>query len=319
MPGKNPETRWQSAQDASLALKGLQEDWSRGGRTQRYSATVQPRLHRLTFNRGTIYSARFVPEGRSVVYSAAWEGAPIQIYLTRRDSPESIPLGFGAADLLAVSTGGTLALSLEPRVSGLVRTGVLARVPFAGTQPRRLLNDVLDADWTAGGEQLAVVRRPGAHCQLEWPIGRTVYQTPGFISHPLVSRDGRSIAFLDHPTHFDDGGAVVVLDESAHRRVVSDGWVSVWGLAWPPDNREIGLTAAKGGSARELRAAAPGAQERVLVHTTGSLTLHDVAANGEVVLSQDALRTRVMFRGDDETVGEGFLVARRDLPSRSLI
>jgi Tol biopolymer transport system component len=298
---KNRDARWQSAQDAILELKGLQEDRNRGDQTQRRSATVQPRLHRLTFNRGTIYSARFVPEGRSVVYSAAWEGAPIQIYLTGRDSPESRPLGFGNADLLAVSPGGSLALSLEPRVSGHIRTGVLARVAFAGTEPRRLLNDALDADWTPDGERLVVVRRLGTHYQVEWPIGRTVYQTDGLISQPRVSRDGRLLAFVEHPNPLDDGGAVVVLDDT-HRRVVSDGWGSVRGLAWSPDNHEIWFTAAKGGSGRELRAATLGAQERVLVHTTGSLTLHDVAANGEVVLSQDTLRAGVVFRGEDENV-----------------
>jgi serine/threonine protein kinase len=299
---KNPEARWQSAQDAVLELKWLENDRNRGIQGIRRSAAVQPRLQRLTFNRGTIYSARFVPEGRSVVYSAAWEGTPIQIYLTRRDSPESRPMGFGNADLLAVSTGGSLALSLERQVFGYVRSGVLAQVPFAGTEPRRLLNDVLDADWTPSGERLVVVRRVGTHCQLEWPMGRTVYQTDGLISHLRVSRDGRLVAFLDHPNQADDGGAVVVLDDSMRRQVISDGWVSVWGLAWSPDNREIWFTAGKGGASRELRAAGFGAQERVLFRTTGSLTLHDVAESGEVVLSQDTLHSSVVFRGEDGTI-----------------
>jgi hypothetical protein len=46
-----------------------------------------------TFERGTVYSARFRQDG-SVVYGAEWNGQPLELYLTvGGDSPQSQPLG----------------------------------------------------------------------------------------------------------------------------------------------------------------------------------------------------------------------------------
>ncbi|HEX9424870.1 MAG TPA: serine/threonine-protein kinase, partial [Pyrinomonadaceae bacterium] len=48
-----------------------------------------PSYHQLTFRRGTIWSARFAADGSSIVYSAAWNGAPSDLYATQKDSLES--------------------------------------------------------------------------------------------------------------------------------------------------------------------------------------------------------------------------------------
>jgi hypothetical protein len=40
--------------------------------------TPTPSYQRLTFNRGTIWNARFAPDGQSVVYSARWNGSPVR-------------------------------------------------------------------------------------------------------------------------------------------------------------------------------------------------------------------------------------------------
>jgi len=48
-----------------------------------------PFYHRLTFRRGTIYGARFAPNGQTVVYTAAWDGQPPKIFATRLGSVES--------------------------------------------------------------------------------------------------------------------------------------------------------------------------------------------------------------------------------------
>ena len=34
-----------------------------------------PEIQRLTVNHGTVYSARFAPDGRNVLYAASWKGA----------------------------------------------------------------------------------------------------------------------------------------------------------------------------------------------------------------------------------------------------
>src|SRR5512132_1782235 len=64
---------------------------------------------RLTFRHGTVVSARFAADGRSVVCAAAWEGKPVEIYTTRPESPESRSLGISSASLLSVAPTGDLA------------------------------------------------------------------------------------------------------------------------------------------------------------------------------------------------------------------
>src|SRR4051794_121890 len=63
----------------------------------------QPTYQRLTFRRGTIATARFAPDRKTVVYGAAWEGAPVETFLVTTDSPESRPLGVAGSDVFAVS------------------------------------------------------------------------------------------------------------------------------------------------------------------------------------------------------------------------
>ena len=39
--------------------------------------TPPPSYRQLTFRRGTIWNARFAPDGHTIVYSATWNGNPI--------------------------------------------------------------------------------------------------------------------------------------------------------------------------------------------------------------------------------------------------
>ncbi|HEX5715443.1 MAG TPA: serine/threonine-protein kinase, partial [Thermoanaerobaculia bacterium] len=71
-----------------------------------------PAFRQLTFRLGTIFTARFAPDGDTIVYGAAWEGASSRIFTVRADRPESVPLALPSADLLAVSKSGDIALSL---------------------------------------------------------------------------------------------------------------------------------------------------------------------------------------------------------------
>ena len=47
----------------------------------------------LTFRKGTVVDAFFAPDGQTVVYSAAWEGAPPHLFSTRPGGTESRSLG----------------------------------------------------------------------------------------------------------------------------------------------------------------------------------------------------------------------------------
>ena len=77
-------------------------------------APTSPTYKRLTFRRGTVTSARFGPDGNTIVYSAAWEGGRRQLYSTRLESSESRPLNIQDADILSISKTGEMALALRP-------------------------------------------------------------------------------------------------------------------------------------------------------------------------------------------------------------
>ena len=116
-----------------------------------------PVFRGLTFRRGYLTGARFAPDGHTVVYSAAWDGQPSEIFTTRLESPESRSLGISPAGILAVSSTGEMAISLGCENAWDPCLGTLATVPLAGGAPREVLDNVGSADWSPDGKELAVI------------------------------------------------------------------------------------------------------------------------------------------------------------------
>src|SRR5262249_46753135 len=143
------------------------------------ATTTSPKLVRLTFRRGIVRGARFAPDGRSVVYSAAWDGIASQVFLGRPENPESMALDVPSANVLAVSSAGELALLLRPGLLNreMGEFGTLARVPLTGGVPREVLERVESADWSPDGQSLAVVRKVENRVKrLEYPIGHVLVE-----------------------------------------------------------------------------------------------------------------------------------------------
>ena len=261
-------------------------------------APAPPSFRRLTFRDGTIWSARFAPDGRTVVYGAAWNGGPIRAYTTRPETPESAELPVPPSNLLAVSSAGELALQLSPRTDGLFSTrGTLARASFAGGAPRETLEGVEAADFAPDGASLAVVRSSGGRQRLEFPPGRVRYETAaGSLGDVRVAPDGDLVAFVEHPVRDDDAGDVALVDGEGRRRTLSAGWCSVRGLAWAPDGGEVWFTAAVSGGSRALYAVTLGGHRRLVARVPGSLTLHDISREGRVLMSEEHAREGMMAK-----------------------
>jgi Tol biopolymer transport system component len=261
-----------------------------------------PSFHELTFRRGAIWNARFGSDGKTVLYSAEWDGGTVEVYLGRSDSPDSRPFGLKGADVLAVAASGDVAVALGSRFSGaFTRTGTLARTAATGGgAPRELLEDVEFADFSPDGRDLAVVRFASGRRRLEYPVGKLLYETTGWIGNARFSRRGDRIAFVDHLVRGDDGGSIAVVDLSGKKTTLTPVFASAQGLAWSPDGSTIWFTAADVGGNRALRALSLSGRLRVLATGAGSLTLHDVSRDGRVLLTHDLNRVGLVVRGPSD-------------------
>ncbi len=266
--------------------------------------TPEPaRFQRVTFRRGYVRGARFAPDGRSIVYAAAWDGGPLKLYLKHPESPDALPLELPSANVLAISPTGELAIALncQPTHNGVCR-GLLARVPLTGGSPREIAENVQQADFAKDGT-LAIVRElpQQQKSRLEFPSGKVIYEvTNGHISFPRVSPDGKRIAFFDHPFWGDDQGFVAVVDLAGKKRVLTKRFTSLRGLAWSPSGDEIWFTAADVENRFLFGVRLSGAL-RILYRAPGPLTLSDVTRDGKVLISRDEERNGVLGVGPGET------------------
>jgi Tol biopolymer transport system component len=266
---------------AAAAIYGL------GWWTGKAGAAAFPEYQQITFRTGSIGNARFTPDG-SIVYSASWEGGDNQLYMSRTDDPGSRELGIKDAELLSVSKGGELAIRLNTIFhGGYARSGTLARVPLSGGTPREVLDNVQDADFSANGETMAIVRYvpENNHWRLEYPIGKVLIDSINWMSHPKISPDGKWIAFADHqnPGGDDEGSlAVIGADGREKEKILSSGWTSLQGVLWSAASDEIWFTSTNTGSASNPRAVTLSGKLRTITNVPGGMWLEDVR-NGAVL------------------------------------
>ena len=261
---------------------------------------ADPAFHRLTFRRGYVVSARFAPDGKTVVYSAAWEGRPAELFSVRTDSLESRPLGIERAEVRSVSSKGDLAVLLGDPNDPAPK--MLARIPLGGGSPRELLEGVVAASWAPNGEDLAVIRRrPDGWSWLEYPVGQVLLGSQNLMAFVAVSPDGNEVAVVESndnkPPH-----TYFAVDRRGRKRMLErSGSGSVQGFAWSPASVDFlfigGPTVAEAG----LRAVNRAGRTRLLIPSPGGLVLHDVGPGGSLLLERVATRVRLAVRSAGET------------------
>jgi eukaryotic-like serine/threonine-protein kinase len=274
---------------ASALLAGLALGWFLHAAHSRTEPAI---FHQLTFRRGTVRSGRFTPNGQSVVYGAAWEGKPTELFITSPESPQSRSLERHGEELMSISSTGDMALLTNVTVTGTyTQVGTLARMPINGGGARDILEGVQWADWSPDGKQLAIVRDIGGKNRLEFPIGKVIHETPGWISHPRISPDGERVAFLEHPQVGDDAGSVNVIDRQGTHKVLADNFLTIEGLAWTQDGKQIWFTGAENeGNGRSLDAVTLGGSTRILNRVPAALQLEDIGRDGKVLLIRQSWR-----------------------------
>ena len=252
-----------------------------------------PTVRQLTFERASIFAARFAPDGQSVLVSRSAGEGPPEIDSINLLRPRTRPIGVSDAQLLSVSRSGEIAVAAHPSFAWFdAGRGTLARVPAIGGTPREIALDVEYADWLPDGEHLAVAVYRNERSRLEFPVGTVVFESSGFISHPRVSPSGDRVAFIDHPLSLDSAGEVLVIDRKGRVERWGHHFSDALGLAWWPDGRELLLTASEAGEPASLFSVRQDGA-RVLYRGTGELLLDDVAPDGRVLVTERMWRQEV--------------------------
>jgi len=272
--------------------------------------TLPPSYQQITFGSGTIRAARFAPDGQTLVYSAAWDGNPLRLFLKHPSSPDSLPLELPSANLLTISSSGEMAIALDCHSNHPgVCAGKLARAALTGGAPRDVAEGIQEADWSADGASLLVVRDVAGKSRIEFPIGKVLYETGGHVSYARLSPKADRVAFLDHPFPLDDAGTVAVVDLAGTKTTLTGQWASEHGLAWSASGDEVWFTATEAGANRSLYAVTLSKKLRVVTRVPGGLKLHDIAKNGKVLLTRESPRVgiRGVMQGDTRERDMSFL------------
>ncbi len=320
---KNPEQRFQSARDLAFDLEalsgvsapragvpGTEEKLRRrlppaaavailllaaagayfGGRrtAPRPGANPEIRFKKLTARQQPIFTARFAPDGKTIVFSSAPHGNEPELFTVRAGTSNPVRRGIPNLHVLSVSSRGELAVLTGARyIRHNLFFGTLARLPLEGGAPREVTENVREADWSPDGSELALIRNVGGRDRLEYPVGKVLAETGGYFSDPRVSPDGKRIAVFEHPIRFDDRGSVALIDLAGKKSTLAGPYWAVEGLVWSQDGSEVIYSGASEDGDLEIRAVDLNGRRRTALRSAGGLMIRDVAKDGRWLATRD--------------------------------
>jgi Tol biopolymer transport system component len=273
----------------------------------------------LTNRDGFISASRFAPNGKGIIYSAGFDGKPLELFLTDVDGSESRPAGIQSAALKSVSRTGKIAVLLNFELNWSDGyNGTLAILPAVDGKPEVVMEGVDDAAFAPDGNSFAIVRSVMGEQQLEYPAGRLLYKSTGWMSYPRFSPKGDKIVFFEHPLG-DISGSVVTFDLASQKKTdISTGWKSLKGLAWNPKNDEVWFAGSKLGRRMSIHAVSQSGQLRMNLYEVPGLgaRIDDISDDGKMLINQGSNHsTMVMLEGKSatEVVGQYAWTTSADL------
>ena len=340
---KNPEERFESARDVAFDLEALSSvsapsitgvralpakrarlPWALLGLAavvgalvglyagRRTGSSTQPTFQRLTFQRGTVSTARFGPDGSTVYYTAAWSGAPPRIYSLRPGNPESSTLPLPAAelavDLVLRRDGGPARAQLQ-RAPDSLSTGRSRECRCRARRPRRC--------WPTSATPNGRRGAPSSpSCSA--PAGRTASNTRSARSSTKRragsrTRASRRTARTSRSSTTRRRGTTARWPSwiaAGKKTDLAEGWATVQGLAWSPDGREIWFTAAREGIERMLYGVTLAGKLRLIRTMQGTPALLDVRKDGGALITEDDYRSSVLVFGPGDPAGKELTVVR---------
>jgi len=268
-----------------------------------------PSFYRITFRKGFVTAARFVPHSRGVIYQARWEGGASHIYLAVQGSPESRDLEMPSGGrLMAISMQQEMALIAPP--FGDYSTGRLVGASFSGGQTRPLLDGVLAADWAPDGLSMAVLRRVNGINRLEYPVGTVLADKIGW---PLwlirVSPDGQRVAYVTRTNGTAIGMAVI--DRAGKKTYLGavsgqNATSATAALCWNAKGTEIWFRSFDPSEPGTIYAVGLRGKRRVALRLPSQIQLYDISPRGDLLLSTGSSQLGILGEAPGDT-------AERDL------
>ena len=190
---------------AGLLLGGLAV-----GVLLRRAAPSAPALRPLTYS-GADFAPAFSPKGDLVAFASTRDGVS-RVWVKALAAGTEAPLTEGPDDLPRFSPDGSQILFVRQEPDG----SSLYRIATIGGEARRLIADVVAADWSPDGRHLAFVRWRDEGASRTSLVGladaggeneRVVASLPAAsLLHPRWSPDGRSIALVASALRGVSGG-----------------------------------------------------------------------------------------------------------------
>jgi serine/threonine protein kinase len=277
-----------------------------------------PQLRYLTHT-GRDRSPAASPDGRLVAFTSERDGGP-RIWLLQLPVGDEVPLTSGADDFPRFSPdGGTI---LFARTQGL--TSSLFRVPTLGGDPRRLVDDATDGDFSPDGERIAFVRWRNDGGRMDSVVGiaaadgsnpRELAVLAGrTLFHPRWSPDGERIAMVESGE--SPRMAMIVVDVRDGRAREVGGWSPAGVLSaplWTHGGRRLAfavsgsLAVRQGASTRVVEVPASGGRARTLLWNPALSAVLDRLGRKGLVLEARTPRTELVETGIGDGRGAGRL------------
>ncbi len=264
-----------------------------------------PTVRTLTFS-GQDQQPAASPDGRTLAFASVRDGVPRIWLKSLRDGSEA-PLTAGRDFRPRFSPDGTMVLFARDEAA----TSSLFRVPVLGGEPRKIVHDAGDGDWSPDGSEIVFLRQGMRGTTATTSIG--VAKVDGGGERVLATLDEATTA---SPRWSPDGTRIAVsagmfgLSESkgkfvflvradgsdSHRLYPPVAGGDVSGVSWIDGGREIvyaqgesvstvalGSALVNAGASRVLRQNVDTGQARVLFWTPSLATVLDVVGPGQLV------------------------------------
>ena len=262
---------------------------------------------KVTYKPGTIETACFGPDGKTIFFSERIHGGQPEIFVLHPGAREPVPLGIKDAVLQGVTGSGELVLLREPRFfRKAVYRGTLAQAGPGGGAVKEIRENVEMAAWTPNGFA-TVVDSGGNRVTLAF-AGHTILEgpSPGLVFGFLrVSREGTAVAFAC-AQEVEMVIRVVGLDGKPRILTRPEGEI-LSGLAWGPDGG-VWYSEIRAGQTT-VWALSLGGSRRLLWRGQGHQALLDVAPDGRLLLVDQQERRGVLVRRAESATDEDISIA----------